>query len=432
MRCITLIISFLFVSTAMSVAQTGDTRNFGRLNITQTPQVYDSLLLMLTETNAKQSYENFVNEFINFDPESVDLSGALDDATYEKRLKMMATEIQLPYNRVVKSYINVYTRKDFMERLLGLAQYYFPIFEMALYRHGLPMELKMLPVIESALIPKAVSSAACVGLWQFYPPTGKYYGLEFNSFVDERSDPVKSTEAACRYLKDLYRMYGDWTLVIAAYNCGPGTVNKAIRRVPNAQTYWDIYDYLPRETRNYVPSFIAATYAYTYHKAHDLEPTPIQYPIATDTLKVNRMIHFDQIATTIDVPIDVLRNLNPQYRLDIIPATATTYTLRLPQNKISEYLSRESEIMAKDTLYLGKYLNVSNLDVTVNSAGRQSSSKSSIGSTSGTQVTYKIKSGDNLGSIAKRYGVTVKQIQGWNKLSSTNIKPNQLLKIYRK
>lgn len=417
----------------LSSAQTGDVSNYGKLQIKQSPQSYDSLLMELKERNSKESYNRYVNEFILIDPEKVDLSSSLPDSILEKRLKMMATEIQLPYNNVVKSYLNIYTRRGMLESVLGRGQYYFPIFEDALYKHNLPMELKMLPVIESALIPKAVSTAAAAGLWQFMASTGKYYGLEVNSFVDERSDPVKATEAACLFLKDLYRMYGDWTLVIAAYNCGPGTVNRALNRVPNATTYWDIYDYLPRETRGYVPSFIAASYAYTYHKAHNMKPVSLSHPLATDTVTINKMTHFDQITSTLGIPIEIIRDLNPQYRIDIIPATDKPYTLILPQSEIGRYISMENEILAKDTLYLAKYLNVSNLSEAARAnEGRQVGSSASKGSTSGTKVTYKVKNGDTLGAIALRHKVTVKKIQGWNNIRGTKLKIGQNLIIYKK
>lgn len=417
-------------------AQTGNTRSFGRLAVNSaSASTYDSLLANYTRQNVVDSYDTFVNEFINVDLDRVDLTGTLPDAVYAERLKMMATEVQLPYNDVVKKYIAIYTRKGgVMERVLGLAQYYFPIFEEALYRYKLPMELKMLPVIESALIPRAQSSASAVGLWQFMLRTGKYYGLEVNSFVDERCDPVKSTEAACKYLRDMYKIYGDWTLVIASYNCGAGNVNKALARVPNAKTYWDIYEYLPRETRGYIPAFIAATYAYTYYKAHNLNPSIPWHPLATDTVQVNRMLHMEQVATTLNIPIEVLRGLNPQYTVDVIPAKTQSYALTLPQEYSASFIRESADIYGKDSLYLAKYLNISNLSQEQLTAS-SSSSRSSGGSasTKGTKVTYKVKSGDVLGKIAGRYDVTVNQLMSWNKIKSAkSLRPGQVLTIYRK
>lgn len=423
-----IVIALCSVATP-SMAQTGDTQNFGMLALNRTASQYDSLLANFNNKNAVESYDTFVGEFINVDLDQVDMSQALSDEVYTQRLKMLATEVQLPYNDVVKKYIQIYTRKGLMERVLGLAQYYFPMFEEALYRNKLPMELKMLPVIESALIPRAESSASAVGLWQFMLRTGKYYGLEVNSFVDERCDPIKSTEAACRYLKDMYKIYGDWTLVIASYNCGLGNVNKALARVPNAKTYWDIYDYLPRETRGYVPAFIAATYAYTYHKAHGLEPATPWHPIATDTVRVNRMMHLEQVASTLNIPIEVLRGLNPQYSNDVIPATSSSYILTLPQQYSSAYVTAAAEIQSKDSLYLAKYLNISNLsDKHSTTASTNSSSTSK-----GTKISYKVKSGDVLGRIAGKYNVTVSQIMSWNKIKSAkSLQPGQTLTIYRK
>lgn len=413
------------------MAQSADTRNFGQLNLQQSAAGYDSLLANLSHRTTIESYDRFVGEFINFDLSQVDLSGALPDSVYAQRLRMLATEVQLPYNDVVKKYIAIYTRKGLMERVLGLAQYYFPIFEEALYRHGLPLELKMLPVIESALIPRAESSASAVGLWQFMLRTGKAYGLEVNSFVDDRCDPVKASDAACRYLKDMYKLYGDWTLVIASYNCGLGNVNKALARVPNAKTYWDIYDYLPRETRGYMPAFIAATYAYTYHKAHGLTPVTPWHPIATDTVRIDHMMHFEQIASTLNLPIEVLRGLNPQYINDIVPAKNQTYVLTLPQQYSSRFVAAQNEINAKDTLYLAKYLNVSNLSDVQSSSLRASGSSSA--KSSGSKVSYKVKSGDILGKIASRYNVTVKQIMSWNRLKDArSLRAGQTIVIYRK
>jgi len=416
-----------------ALAQTGETSDFGQFRHSNTPQGYDSLLMELNHRNAVESYTRYVNEFINFDPSTVDMSGTLSDDVYEKRLKMMATEVQLPYNDVVKRYIAVYTstRNGMMERVLGSAQYYFPMIEEALYRHKLPMELKMLPVIESALIPRAESSASAVGLWQFMLRTGKYYGLEVNSFVDERCDPVKATEAACLFLKDLYKMYGDWTLVIAAYNCGPGNVNKALKRVPNATSYWEIYDYLPRETRGYMPAFIAASYAYTYHKAHNMNPRPPAYPIATDTIMVNRMLHLEQVSSTLGMPMEILEELNPQYRINVIPALDREYPITLPQSSICDFIEKQSEIHSKDTLYLAKYLNVTNLsDASIKATSGTSGSSASTASSSSGKVTYKVKKGDTLGGIASRYKTTVANIMKWNNIKNAkSIQIGQTLKI---
>ncbi len=421
-----LILAAALLGIGVATAQTGKTRSYGQLALNHTPEQYDSLVASFRSRVVVESYQNFVNEFIDVDPARVDMSGALPDAVYAERLKMMATQVQLPFNDVVKALIVKYTKKGgIMERVLGSAQYYFPIFEEMLYRYNLPMELKMLPVIESALTPRALSSAKAMGLWQFMMNTGKYYGLEINSFVDERCDTYKATEAACKYLRDMYRIYGDWTLVIASYNCGAGNVNKALARAgEGAKTYWDIYPYLPTETRGYVPAFIAASYAYTYYKAHDLNPRPVWHPVATDTIQVNRLMHLDQIATTINLPLEVLRGLNPQYSIDVIPAKGRTYVLTLPQDYLSAYIQNYDAICAKDSVYLAQYLNISNFSDEQLAAGVNTPKN-------GTKTTYTVKSGDVLGKIAGKYNVSVKKLMEWNNIKdATKIQIGQKLVIY--
>ena len=278
----------------------------------------------------------------------------------------------------------------------------------------------MLPVIESALSPVARSRAGAVGLWQFMLSTGRSYGLEITSFIDQRQDPLLATRAACKFLKDLYNMYGDWTLALAAYNCGPGNVNKAMRRAGEGATdFWSIYPYLPKETRNYVPAFIGATYAYNYHRQHGIEATPSPLPLATDTIHLNRIMHFEQVSSTIKTPIDVIRSLNPQYRLDIVPAVSKTYTLTLPRTDLSNYLVLQDTIMAKDTMYLAQYLKPTKAD--------PSKQEFSIES-----YTYTVKKGDVLGAIARREGVTVKQLMQWNNIKdASKLRIGQKLEIYR-
>lgn len=403
-----------------------DQEEYGVLPLIEAEK-YDSLLSVWYKNNIEESYDNFAKNFISFDlDEEYSPGEALPDSVYKARLDMLATAVQLPYNPIVKQYILRYTIKyrSMMSRILGLAQYYMPIFEEHLDLNGLPEELKIMPIIESVLNPKIHSYAGAAGMWQFMHRTGKYYGLECNTFVDERYDPVKSTEAACRMLKDFYQIYGDWTLVIAAYNCGPGNVNKAIKRVPGAKTYWDIYEYLPRETRGYIPSFIGMTYAYTFHKAHGIEPVSPPHPIVTDTLHIKRMLHFEQISSTIDVPVSVIRDLNPQYKLDIIPAKEKTYMLVLPVTDISSFIDNEKEIYAKDSIYLKKYIGVDLAAITIDEAASRLPTK-------GT-ATYKVRSGDNLGSIARRYNVTVKQLMQWNGISDPRkLRAGQMIRVKR-
>lgn len=413
-----------------------DENNIGRIQIKNSAEKYDSLLSVWYKNNIIESYESFVNDFIDIDLDTdYNPKEALPDSVYKARLNMLATAVQLPYNPIVKQYIMRYTIKyrSMMERILGLAQYYMPIFEQQLDMNGLPEELKIMPIIESVLNPTIHSPVGAAGLWQFMMRTGKYYGLECTTFVDERYDPVKSTEAACKLIKDYYKIYGDWTLVIAAYNCGPGNVNKAIKRVPGAKTYWDIYEYLPKETRGHIPSFIGMTYAYTFHKAHGIEPVTPPHPIVTDTLQIKRMIHFDQIASTLGIPKQVIRDLNPQYKLDIIPAKDKTYTLVLPVSDISAFIDSEQEIYGKDTIYLKKYLAMDLSAESVGTSEATAATKKSTASTSSSSSatkTYKVRSGDNLGSIANKNGVTVKKLMQLNGISDPRkLRVGQVIKI---
>lgn len=421
--------------TINTQAQLASTEQYGRLNIAPQSTDYSTLLEAMQAKNTQTAYETFRREFIELpDADAIDPRQVSDpeaDRIYTQRLKMMATEIQLPYNDIVQKYIELYTKPGgTMERVLGLAQYYFPIFEEALFRHGLPMEFKILPVIESALIPAAKSRAAAVGLWQMMILTGKYYGLEVSSFVDDRCDPVKSTEAACRFLKDLYRTYGDWTLVLAAYNCGPGNVNKAIKRAGgNVRSYWDIWEYLPRETRSYVPAFIGASYGYTFQKAHGMRVQAPSHPVAVDTVMVGKMMHFDQVSSTIGVSTETLRALNPQYRIDIVPAIGERYPLVLPTGAVGNFIDAEAMIYSKDTTYLKKYLQIENFSA---SKAEDVAAKSNPGpSTKRKTVTHTVKSGEVLGKIAGKYDVKVSDIQKWNKIKGTNIRAGQKLTIYR-
>lgn len=372
-----------------------------------TAQQTDSLLAVWNERLRTDSFTDFFDRFIGIDSLLDAGNSTVPDSLYAGRLRALASPVPLAYNEIVKNRIVLYVDKqrEMMARILGTSQYYFPFIEEELIKAELPIELRAMPIIESALIPTATSRAGAVGLWQFIPSTGKNYGLEINSLVDERRDPIRSTQAAVRYLRDLYNLYGDWTLAIAAYNCGPGNVNKAIARSGTADkshSFWDIYEYLPPETRGYVPAFIGATYAYAYHRQHNINFREMPIPIAVDTIRVNRLLHFGQIASTIDLPIETLRQLNPQYKLDIIPATTKPYTLVLPQRNIAQYIAHEQEIHAKDSAYLKEYLNPVNL-----------SKKLREGVLS---TTYTVKKGDTLGAIARRYHVTVAQLMRWNNI----------------
>ncbi len=384
-----------------------------------TAEQADSLVAEWRERQQSMAFRDFFNTYILVDdaPET-----NIPDSVYIGRLRALASPVQLPYNDIVRLYINRYVeanRGTALGRILGMTQYYFPLIEEELIKEGLPVELRALPIIESALTPTAISRAGAAGLWQFMPTTGRSYGLEVNSLVDERCDPIRSTQAACRYLKDLYRIYKEWSLAIAAYNCGPGNVNKALARAGgNCRSFWDIYDYLPTETRGYVPAFIGASYAYAYHRNHGIEPVAAPIPLSVDTLQIDRLTHFEQIASTIDIPTETLRQLNPQYKLDIIPATTRSYTLVLPQRKIAQYIAHEQEIMAKDSMYLKEYIDPANLD-----KKREET----------TNTIHVVKKGETLGGIARKYHVTTAQIMRWNNLKNAHrLSIGQKLRIERR
>ena len=358
--------------------------------------------------------------------DSANIVSEYPDSVYMRRLASMNSLIDLPFNSVVRNYINVYTqrRKGQVCVMLGLAEYYFPIFEAMLDKYQIPLELRVLPVIESALNPRAVSRVGATGLWQFMYATGRRYGMTINSYVDERRDVLASTEAAARYLRDLYGIYQDWTLVIAAYNCGPGNVNKAIRRAGGKRTYWDIYYYLPKETRGYVPAFIAASYIMEFYAEHGITPCPMEFSHLTDTVNVKGKIHLQQIADVLELPIKQLRDLNPKYKHDLLPSNDYN-SLRLPFASVGDFIDREAEIKAYKGAEFLKPMSIKEpaaLDgvpyYTVQGGGNA--------------VRYKVRSGDVLGSIAKRYHVTVEQLRQWNGIRGNMIKAGQTLLIYSK
>jgi membrane-bound lytic murein transglycosylase D len=289
----------------------------------------------------------------------------------------------------------------------------------------MPLELKYLPVIESALNPNAFSKAGASGLWQFMIGTGKAYGLTVNNLIDERRDPLKSTQAGVKYLKDLYNIYNDWHLAIAAYNCGPGNVNKAIRMAGGKKDYWAIYYYLPQETRGYVPAFIAANYVMNYYAAHNICPAVIaDMPTSTDTIIVKERMHLQQVATVLNIPIEELRYINPQYRRDIIPGNVCQYALCLPQNYTGSFIEKKDSILAYKA---DELINNLRTEVTPTQvSGSDASSSSSSG-----KIYYKVKSGDYLGKIASKYNVSVASIKKWNHLKSNSIKAGQKLIIYK-
>lgn len=344
---------------------------------------------------------------------------ATTEEQYKKRLSKLPHIIEMPYNPAVKTFIELYTvsRRNQMEYLLGLSNYYYPIFEHELAKQGLPLELKHLPIIESSLNPTAVSRAGATGIWQFMLATGKMYGLEVNSLVDERRDPVKSSAVAAKYLKELYAIYSDWNLALAAYNCGPGNVNKAINRSGGKRDFWEIYNFLPAETRSYIPIFIAANYAMTYSKEHNLCPATVEMPSMVDTIMINERMHLKQIAEVLDYPIEQLRLLNPQYFKDIIPGDIKGYPLVLPQKLISHFIVREDAIKAyQDSILIARRDEIDAKTLNV----AQVKPKSRV---------HVVRKGDNLSTIARRYKTTVVKIKRANGLKSNTIRPGQRLKI---
>ena len=346
----------------------------------------------------------------------------LPDSIYKQRLQALPFVIEVPYNEVVRRYILRYVKHSprQLAALQRKAEYYFPIFENILAKHDLPYELCYMPVIESALNPQARSHMGATGLWQFMPATGKKYGLEINSLVDERMDPIRSTEAACLFLKNLYGIFQDWNLVIAAYNCGPGNVNKAIHRAGGKRDFWSIYPFLPSETRGYLPIFIAASYAMNYAQEHGICPADPLPTMAADTIITTHRQHLKQIADNIDIPLAELRRLNPQYPRDIIPG-GKSYAIYLPIEKAGMYIDLQDTILA----YRAEEL-IHNRRDEIELLHRTSVN----GGYSINGVTYyKIKEGDTLGGIAKKFRVSVKQLKAWNGLKSDMIRAGKTLKI---
>ena len=339
----------------------------------------------------------------------------ISDEELIKRLGAIPTTIEMPYNSVVRQYIDLYTqrRRSLVETMLGMSLYYMPIFEEALERQGLPHELKYLPIIESALDPDAVSRAGATGLWQLMLPTARGLGMEVNTLVDERRDPIRSTEAATKFLRQLYDIYNDWSLAIAAYNCGPGNVNKALRRAgasennPEKKDFWAIYPYLPRETRGYVPGFIAATYVMTYYNKHNISPALAKRPILTDSVHVNRRVHFQQISDILQIPVEELKILNPQYRQQVIPGDIREYSLVLPANQIYSYIISEDAIVEHDA---NKY---ARREIVEPASETSPATVDADNSQAGEWVTteqvryHTVKKGETMASIAQRYGVTL-------------------------
>lgn len=378
---------------------------------TNTLQQIDSVIAMWRATTTVDAYDKYFNDYV-MACERIDttLKTTNMDSIYVARLEALMSPIPLQYNAEVRTAIERFISPNYAT-IMSYAYYYFPMIEEELINAGIPIELRTLAVVESGLNPLAVSRMGAKGLWQFMPSTGRHSGLEINSLVDERCNPRLATRAACQYLKNMYNQYGDWTLAIASYNCGPGNVNKAIVRAGGTPSnyhgsFWDVYEHLPRETRNYVPLYMGATYAFAYHKAHGVDyPTP-PLPLAVDTIMINRPMHLEQVSSTIDVSLELLKILNPEYSLNIIPATTKSYPLTLPAERITDYILNEEAIHAKDTTYLKEYTIQANLEKKRSEAP--------------AATYYTVKKGDTLGAIARKYGRSVKQLMQWNGLKNAN------------
>lgn len=386
----------------------------------------------------------------NYDPET-------DRQTIIERLRRMPTIMEMPYNEVVQKFIDRYTKRARRQvsYMLGAANFYMPIFEDALDAYGLPLELKYLPVIESALNPNAVSRVGAVGLWQFMLHTGKQYNLVVNSLVDERRDPVKASYAAARYLHDLYNIYHDWNLVIAAYNCGPQRLNKAIHRAGGETDYWKIYPYLPKETRGYVPSFIAANYIMNYYCEHNICPMETQLPEKSDTVMVCQDVHLEQIASVLGIDLNQLKELNPQYRQNVVNGYTQPSAIRLPQNYIGKFIDNENAIFQYDNdryftkrseveiggskrtapVYRNGVVMVNNQDMRVGAKQNQTAQRStpsqqpSASKTANDETTIRVCNGQTLYSIAASHGVSVEQIKRLNNLKSNSIVVGEQLRL---
>ena len=426
---------------------------FGCNCVTQAQTVEEEITV--TDNNGKEEVID-VPEAMNYEVDSLlnlyysktylqpdnDCNLRDEDVSYPKevyieRLSRLPNVMEMPYNDIVRKFIDRYTGRlrHSVSYMLGASNFYTPIFEEALEAYGLPLELKYLPVIESALNPKATSHAGAAGLWQFMVATGKQYGLEVNSLVDERRDPIKSSYAAAQYLKDLYKIFNDWSLVIAAYNCGPENINKAIHRAGGEADYWKIYPYLPRETRGYVPAFIAANYVMNYYCEHNICPMRTTLPAKTDTRIVSRDVHFKQIADVCGIDIEELRTLNPQYRRDIVNGSNKPSVVRMPATVTNTFIANEDSIYNYQTEALFARRSLVEVDRTSSSSyTRKSSTKRKSYSkkrrsrrSRARRVT--IRQGDTLSEIAERNHTTVSKLRRLNGIKGNNIRAGKKIRV---
>jgi membrane-bound lytic murein transglycosylase D len=437
-----LIFFFSLMGTKSSVAQVSDSTQ----NITAISSMLDSLVTL-----------NHVVRFNCLDANCFNASMAntgvipyFSDEEYIARMSKISCPIPLSYNRYVKDFIDLYAykRRALTQRVMGLSNLYFPMYEEVLDKEGLPLEFKYLSIIESALNPVAVSRVGATGLWQFMYSTGIIYDLKVNSFTDDRRDPVKSTYAACKYFKDMYAIYGDWLLVIASYNCGAGNVNKAIKRSGGKKNFWEIMQFLPAETRSYVPAFIAVTYVMNYSREHNLYPiTPAYSYFQVDTINVTKQVNFNVLASQIDLPLDVISFLNPIYKKNYIPDTEERYTLRLPTNKIALYMAKEEQILAlstpppKPVMPVAKVI-VRDPSISDSTAIAQQTDSSGVNTSEQpaaiTQYKYVdkkvvkthiVRKNESVASVAAIYNMSAAELKRINRLKSNKLLKGQRLSV---
>ncbi len=429
----------LFVGNSVVQAQTGNDTDKeitvkdqkGNDEVIEVPEAMSYDLDSLMNLYMSKTYLNDDN-----DCNMKDVNPVFEKDVYIDRLSRIPAIMEMPYNDVVQKFIDRYSGRlrHSVSYMLGASNFYMPIFEEALEAYGLPLELKYLPIIESALNPNAVSRVGATGLWQFMLATGKRYGLQVNTLVDERRDPIKSSYAAAHYLSDLYKIFGDWNLVIAAYNCGPSQINKAIHRSKGEKDYWKIYPYLPKETRGYVPAFIAANYIMTYYCEHNICPMTTRLPDKADTVMVSRNVHLQQIADVCNIDMEQLRALNPLYRKDIVPGATEKAYIRLPQTDVGKFIDLEDSVYnyKADILLGGKRAVVEvsedNVSSTRSSSVKSRRSRSSRSRTSGAK-TITIKSGMTLSEIAKKHGTTVTKLKKLNGIKGTSIRAGKKLRV---
>ena len=429
------IIALMFLATITAKAQNDITVHDDQTGKDEEIGIPEAMTLdidtLLRQWNASQYLEADTNCNMQ------DVNPVFSDSIYVDRLSRIPAIMEMPYNNIVRKFIDQYTGRlrHSVSYMLGATNFYIPIFEEALALYNLPLELKYLPVIESALDPTAVSRKGATGLWQFMLSTGKRYDLKINSLVDERRDPIKASFAAAQYLNDLYKVYGDWNLVIAAYNCGPTSLNKAIHRAGGSKDYWTIYPYLPKETRGYVPAFIAANYVMNYYCEHNICPMRARLIDGNDTVVVNKDLHLEQVASVCGVEMEKLKAFNPQYKTSLVPGNSYDCILRLPSEAALKFIDLGDSVYSyRSGEFLTKRKTVeideAELEKQQNSVKRSYSSlrrRSSRSSRRSKSVT--IKNGQTLSEIAEKYGTSVSKLRRLNGIKGSSIRAGKKIRV---